>query len=203
LLFPHSATYAILLYMGKSALVFLANGFEEVEAVTPIDYLRRADVRVIVAAIGAETAVTGARGIVINADTTIADLEKAGEFVPDRWDGVFVPGGMLGATNLAACAPVGKFFQEMSAKGKIVAAICAAPALFLAPLGLLEGKRFTCYPDMEKRLKGGTWTEERVVIDGNLITSRAPGTAVDFALALVEKLAGSDAAKKLSASALL
>jgi len=189
--------------MEKSVLVFLANGFEEVEAVTPIDYLRRVGVRVIVAAIGAETAVTGARGIGLNADTTIEALEKAGELAPGRWDGVFVPGGMLGASNLASCAPAGKFFREMAAAGKIVAAICASPALFLAPLGLLEGKRFTCYPDMEQRVKGGTWSQERVVIDGNLITSRAPGTAVDFALALVEKLAGAGEVKKLSASAML
>jgi len=189
--------------MEKSALVFLADGFEEVEAVTPIDYLRRAGVRVVLAAIGAETAVTGSHGIVLNADTTIAALEKSGKLAPDAWDGVFIPGGMPGASNLAACTPVCNFFRQMAATGKVIAALCAAPAVFLAPLGLLEGKRFTCYPGMEQGLTSGTWTEKKAVVDGNLITSRAPGTAVDFALALVEKLAGSEAAEKLVASALL
>ena len=189
--------------MEKKVLVFLANGFEEVEAVTPIDYLRRAGVRVVLAAIGPETAVTGARGIVLKADTTIGALETPETLSPDGWDAVFVPGGMPGASNLAACAPAGNFFRAMAKAGKITAAICASPAVFLAPLGLLEGKRFTCYPGMEKGLTGGTWTEEKVVSDGNLITSRAPGTAVDFALALVEKLAGGGEAKKLRAAALL
>ena len=193
--------------MGKKVLTFLADGFEEVEAVTPIDYLRRAGVNVTIAAIGKEKTATGSHGICIATDTTIAALEQAGQLSAASWDGVFVPGGMPGASNLAACAPVGKLYKEMAAAGKIVAAICASPAVFLAPLGLLEGKHCTCYPGMEKHdggfVGGGKWQADKVVVDGNLVTSRGPGTAVDYALALVELFAGKDAAKSLSESALL
>ena len=189
--------------MGKKALTFLAEGFEEVEAVTPIDYLRRAGVEVTIAAIGAEKIVRGARGISLAADTTLAALEQGGLLNAASWDGVFVPGGMPGASNLAACTVVGNFYKEMAAAGKIAAAICASPAVFLAPLGLLEGKKFTCYPGMEKKVSGGTWLEDNVVADGNIITSRAAGTAAAFALALIEKLAGKDAAENLIKATLL
>ena len=189
--------------MGKKVLTFLAEGFEEVEAVTPIDYLRRAGAEVTVASIGTEKQVKGSHGISLVADTTIAALEKAGQFSAASWDCVFVPGGMPGAANLAACAPVCSFFKEVSAAGKIIAALCASPAVFLAPLNLLEGKRFTCYPGMESKVEGGIWLSDKVVVDGNLVTSRAPGTAVHFALSLVELLSGKDAAKRLIESSLL
>ena len=189
--------------MEKKVLAFLAPGFEEVEAVTPVDYLRRAGVTVTVAAIGTEKTVTGSHGIGIMADTTIAELEDAGIFNAQSWDGVFVPGGMPGASNLASCAKAGAFFTEMNKAGKIIAAICASPAVFLSPLGLLEGKKFTCYPGLEKKVSGGTWLPDRVVTDENLITSRAAGTTVYFALALIEKLAGKEAAEKLAEAAML
>jgi 4-methyl-5(b-hydroxyethyl)-thiazole monophosphate biosynthesis len=189
--------------MEKKVLVFLAAGFEEVEAVTPIDYLRRAGIAVLIAAIGRETAVKGAHGISFTADTTIAELEKKGGLDAEAWDGVFVPGGMPGASNLAACKEAGSFFKDMSAAGKLIAAICASPAVFLAPLGLLEGKRFTCYPGAESQVQSGIWSADSVVVDGNLITSRAPGTAAGFALALIEKLAGPGEVKKLTEAALL
>jgi len=189
--------------MGKKAITFLADGFEEVEAVTPVDYLRRAGVDVTVASIGAERTVRGSHGVSLTADTTIAELEKAGAFRAASWDAVFVPGGMPGASNLAACVPAGDFYKEMAAAGKIVAAICASPAVFLAPLRLLEGKKYTCYPGMEKQVSGGTWIADRVVVDANLVTSRAPGTAAEFALTLIERLAGKDAVKTLSEAALL
>ena len=189
--------------MGKKVLAFLADGFEEVEAVTPIDYLRRAGVTVTVTAIGNDKTAMGSHGINLVADTTITALEEAGQLNAASWDGVFVPGGMPGASNLAACIPAGKLFKEMAAAGKTAAAICAAPAVFLAPLGLLEGKKFTCYPGMEKTVSGGAWQQDKVVVDGNIVTSRGPGTAVTFALTLVEIFAGKDAAKSLSESALL
>ncbi|GHV85262.1 DJ-1 family protein [Spirochaetia bacterium] len=189
--------------MGKKALVFLAAGFEEVEAVTPIDYLRRAGIAVTIAAVGQDRLVKGVHGIVFTADTTIGELEKSGGLSAAAWDAVFVPGGMPGASNLAACAPAGNFYKAMAAAGKVSAAICASPAVFLAPLGILEGKWFTCYPGMEKQVSSGTWTSGRVVVDGNLITSRGPGTAADFALALIEKLLGPAEAEKLVKDALL
>ena len=189
--------------MPKKVIVLFAEGFEEVEAIMPIDYLRRAGVEVTIAAIGTEKIVRGSHGIGIEADTTLGALEQAGRLNAESWDGAFVPGGMPGASNLAACGAIGNFFKEMAAAGKIAAAMCASPAVFLAPLGLLEGKKFTCYPGMEKKVSGGTWLEDKVVVDGSIITSRAPGTAVNFALALIEKLAGKDAAENLSKIALL
>ncbi|MDR2313755.1 MAG: DJ-1/PfpI family protein [Spirochaetaceae bacterium] len=189
--------------MGKKALVFLAEGFEEVEAVSPIDYLRRAGIEVVSAAISKERKVTGAHGIPFTADTSIPDLQEQGKFTPASWDGVFVPGGLPGASNLAACSAAGEFYREMAGAGKLVAAICASPAVFLAPLGLLKDKRFTCFPGTEKQVKDGTWLSQRVVRDGNLVTSRAAGTAAEFALALIEKLAGAEAAKKLKEEVLL
>ncbi|MCL1928923.1 MAG: DJ-1/PfpI family protein [Treponema sp.] len=189
--------------MQKKVLTFLAEGFEEVEAVTPIDYLRRAGITVTIAAITAEKMVRGAHNITIAADTTIADLEQSEQLNAASWDGVFVPGGMPGASNLAACAAAGNFYKAMNAAGKTVAAICASPAVFLAPLGLLEGKKFTCYPGMEKNAVGGKWLAEKTVVDGNLVTGSGPGTAVTFAVTLVEIFAGKDAAKNLSQSALL
>ena len=189
--------------MGKRALIFLADGFEEVEAVTPIDYLRRASIKVVMAAIGKNAAVMGSHGISFTADTTLEAMEEQGELNPSGWDCVILPGGMLGSKNLAACPPVGKFLKEINGKGKMIAAICAAPAVVLAPLGLLEGKRFTCYPEMEQGLISGIWTEDKVVIDGALITSRAAGTAAEFAFAIIRMLAGGDQEKKLRDAVLL
>jgi 4-methyl-5(b-hydroxyethyl)-thiazole monophosphate biosynthesis len=187
--------------MAKRAIVFLADGFEEVEAATPIDYLRRAGVEVATVSISQKKQVKGAHGLVFAADTTLAeaDLDAA------NWDAVFIPGGQPGADNLAACAPVGAFYKAMAQAKKICAAICAAPAVVLAPLGILKGKSCTCYPGLEAALAagGGKFVKDRAVIDGNLVTSRGPGTAAAFALALVEKLAGTEAAHKLIEAALL
>ncbi|MDR2049901.1 MAG: DJ-1/PfpI family protein [Treponema sp.] len=189
--------------MTKNALVFLAEGFEEVEALTPVDYLRRAGIEVTTASITASRTVKGARGVPVVTDALLEDLSKQGRLSPEAWDAVFIPGGMPGASNLAACPAVGKIFKEMAEAGKIFAAICASPAVVLAPLGLLEGKNFTCFPGLEDTVKGGKHSLEKVVVDGNLITSRAPGTAAAFALALIEKLAGPVTAKKIVEDTLL
>jgi 4-methyl-5(b-hydroxyethyl)-thiazole monophosphate biosynthesis len=191
--------------MAKKVLVFLAEGLEEVEAVTPIDYLRRAGIEVTSASIGPNKTVKGAHGISLMADTSITELGAGKRLSPDAWDALVIPGGQPGADNLAACAPVGKLYQEMAAAGKTIAAICASPAVVLAPLGLLSGKKCTCYPGLEAKLSagGGKPSKDKVVVDGNLITSRGPGTAHAFALALIEKLSGPAEAKKLAAAALL
>ncbi|MDR1506744.1 MAG: DJ-1/PfpI family protein [Treponema sp.] len=189
--------------MAKKAIVFLAEGFEEVEALTPIDYLRRAGIAVTTSSITSSRTVTGARGVPVVADTLVEELAGRGKLTAAAWDAVFIPGGMPGASNLAACSAVGSLFREMAAAGKIFAAICASPAVVLAPLGLLDGKNFTCFPGLEGTVKGGKHSTEKVVIDGSLVTSRGPGTAADFALALIEKLAGSPEAKKIAADTLL
>ncbi|MDR1971384.1 MAG: DJ-1/PfpI family protein [Treponema sp.] len=188
--------------MTKKALVLLAEGFEEVEAVSPIDYLRRAGIEVKAAAVGETLMVTGARQIAIRADTTLGELKAADQSWQD-WDAVIVPGGMGGAANLAASGETGALLSAMARGGKLVAAICASPALVLAPLGLLAGKRFTCYPGMEKDLGQGQWSGDPVVIDGNLITSRGAGTAGLFAIAIIGKLLGEAEGEKVARSVLL
>ena len=173
------------------------------EAVTPVDYLRRAGLEVISAAIGGSLAIRGARGITINADVTLGELAGKGKAADASWDAVILPGGMPGASNLAASRETGALLREMAAAGKWVCAICASPAVVLAPLGLLSGKKFTCYPGMEEKVRGGKWSGDRVVVDGNIITSRGAGTAGAFAVAVIGGLLGEAEGKKVAESVLL
>jgi len=176
--------------MNPKAIVLLAPGFEETEAVTVIDILRRGGAQTIVAGIN-DIRVTGNHSITIIADQTIAQV--SGEF-----DAVILPGGMPGTANLAASAAVIALLKKTHCAGKVIGAICAAPALVLAPNGILDGKNATCFLGMENNFPAGTkFRTEPVVIDGNVITSRAAGTALPFALALVEKLNGKSAADKV------
>jgi 4-methyl-5(b-hydroxyethyl)-thiazole monophosphate biosynthesis len=183
--------------MQKTALVFLADGFEEVEAVTPVDFLRRAGVEVVTVAVGESKTVAGAHGVRVVADRTLAE---AGGL---SYDAVILPGGMPGSANLAASGPVGSIVREAAAKGKLVAAICAAPAVALAPWGILAGKKYTCFPGMEKDVSGATRVADDVALDGNLITSRGAGTAALFALAVIEYLLGREAAEKIGKATLV
>lgn len=166
----------------KRVLVPLAEGFEELEAVTIIDILRRAGVEVVVASLG-ESPVTGAHGIRLAADTPLAAL------VEQDFDMIALPGGMPGAEHLRKDARVADLARRLHAKGRPVAAICAAP-MVLAAAGLLDGRRATSYPGFLKDALKTTVTNEAVVVDGRVITSRGPGTALDFALQLVETLEG-------------
>ncbi|MDR1286345.1 MAG: DJ-1/PfpI family protein [Treponema sp.] len=184
--------------MPKKAIVFLAEGFEEVEAVTPVDYLRRAGVDVTTAAVGASRTVKGAHGMEINADAAFAELAKKGGADAGFWDAVILPGGGGGSKNLAASKETGALVRAMAASGKLVAAICASPAVVLAPLGVLKGRKFTCYPGMEKEVSGAVWSSDPVVADGNIITSRGAGTAGAFALAVIGKLVSEAAGKKIA-----
>jgi 4-methyl-5(b-hydroxyethyl)-thiazole monophosphate biosynthesis len=199
--------------MAKKALVLLAPGFEEVEAVTPLDYLRRAGVEVTSAAITdtADTAagggreVRGSHGISLRPDSDLGTLAAKAGGLPAlcrTLDAVLLPGGLPGASNLAASGDTAALLRAMTGEGKTVAAICASPALVLAPLGLLKGKRFTCYPGMEEGLEG-IWSPEAVVIDGSLITSRGAGTAGLFAIAIIGRLLGEAAGKKVAQAVLL
>ena len=198
--------------MPKKVIVLLAEGFEEVEAVTPIDYLRRAGIEVTAAAVGSaiegnDAAVKGSHGIQITADTDLRALAAGNKLISAEWDGVIVPGGLPGADNLAASKEVAVFLKAMAASGKLVCAICAAPARVLSPLGLLAGKMYTCFPGEEAKVPGfaadARWKEDRVVIDGNTITSRGAGTAGEFACAIVSKLLNETEGKKLAERVLL
>ncbi len=177
--------------MKKTALVVLADGFEEIEAVTPIDILRRAGVEVIIAGVGKRT-ITGAHGITIEADLLLEQYQE----LPDA---LVLPGGMPGAKNLQDSEALSGLIQKMKKAGKLIGAICAAPALVLSKAGVLEGRKATCYPGFEKDFGPKvTFSPERVVRDGMIVTSRGPGTALEFSLELVSQLVGSQSAEKLS-----
>lgn len=163
-------------------LVPLAPGFEEIEALTVVDILRRADLEVVVAGLQPGP-VTGAHAITVVPDAALDDV-NAGVF-----DAIVLPGGQPGANNLKADQRVLAILKECAASGKLIGAICAAP-IVLAAAGLLDGKKATCYPTYTGRLDGGTYEEAPVVHDGNIITSRGPGTAIPFGLALAARLNG-------------
>jgi 4-methyl-5(b-hydroxyethyl)-thiazole monophosphate biosynthesis len=187
--------------MKRSAIVLLAEGFEEVEAVTPIDYLRRAGIEVTVASVGGNLLVKGARGIVVDADFTLYDMVN--QQGSAAYDAIIIPGGMPGAANIAASPEARTLITEMAAAGKRICAICASPAVVLAPLGILSGKKFTCYPDMEGKVQGGHWSDQRVVTDGNIITSRAAGTAGEFSIAIIGQLLGETEGDRIAQAVLL
>lgn len=175
-----------------TALVFLAEGFEEIEAVTIVDVLRRAEVEVTIAALRS-TRVVGAHGIAIEADLTLADLLSEPKGAP-AFDALVLPGGMPGSSHLRDDPRVKDLLRRQAAASGIVAAICAAP-IVLEAAGLLSGKAATSYPGYE--LESAHYKEDRVVTDGNVITSRGPGTALEFALTLVERLASRARANQL------
>ena len=187
----------------KKAILLLADGFEDVEAVTPIDYLRRAGIDVVTVSISDSLTVTSRwGGIKLITDTLIKEHLTKSKKQPD-WDAVIIPGGMPGAANIAASKEANKLITELASAGKAICAICASPVVVLAPLGLLVGKKFTCYPGLEEKTTEGKWTSGSVVVDGNLITSRGAGTAGHFAIAVIEKLLDKAAADKIADIVLL
>lgn len=171
----------------KRVLCLLTDGFEEIETVAPVDLLRRAGFEVVMASLTERTLV-GRCGIRMEADRLLSD-ESAADF-----DLLFVPGGP-GVASLRADGRPAALAKAFASAGKPVAAICAAP-LVLMDAGLLEGRKFTAYHSVRSELGGGL--DERVVVDGNLITSRGAGTAMDFALALVSFLGGGDLAARIA-----
>ncbi len=177
----------------KKVCLFLGEGFEEVEALTPADLLRRAGAEVTLVSIGAEKKVTGSHGIPVTADClfTEADFTDA--------DLLVLPGGMPGTLNLKACEPLLALLKEHDAKGKKLAAICAAPTV-LGHAGLLKGKHATCYPGCEDGLDGAVCETEPVVVDGSITTSRGVGTAIPFALSLIAQLYGQEKADVIAKS---
>jgi protein deglycase len=166
----------------KRVLVPLAEGFEELEAVTIVDILRRAGIEVVVASL-AGSPVTGSHGIRLSADTPLAALAE------QEFDMIALPGGMPGAEHLRKDPRIAELVRRMHGKGRPVAAICAAP-MVLAAAGVLDGRRATSYPGFLDDADRSTVVGDDVVVDRGVITSRGPGTALDFALALVAELAG-------------
>jgi len=176
--------------MMKKAVILLATGFEEIEAVTVVDILRRAGIDIISAGLDSNS-ITGSHGI------TVATEKKISGLKPD-FDAVIIPGGMPGAMHLHNSSEVNDFIKAMASKGALIAGICAAPAVMLAPLGILDNKAATCYPgDQVDFGKSTRYKNKAVVADGNIITSQGPGTSMEFAFAIVEKLIGRETVKKL------
>lgn len=178
------------------ALIAVADGVEDLETVTLIDVLRRAEVEVVVASIENRRMFTCARGSRMTADAMLIDV------LAQDFDLIALPGGMPGAQHLADHAPLAEKVQAQAKAGKLFAAICAAPALALQGYGVLKQRRMTCYPAFSDRLSGCTFVDQPVVVDGNCITSQGPATALEFALTLVEQLAGK-AARKAVGEAML
>ncbi len=170
--------------------VFFAEGFEEIEAVTVVDVLRRAGVKIVMVSMTGNREVRGAHQIPVITDELFEFVDHQGA------DILILPGGMPGTRNLAASTKLGELLKKYNAEGKWVTAICAAPSI-LGGLGILKGKNATCYPGFEPQLEGATISHAPVVLDGNVITSRGAGTALDFALKLVEVSVGIEKAKNL------
>lgn len=174
------------------ALVPIANGTEDLEAVTIIDVLRRAQFEVTVASIEHDLTVTLAKGCKLTADAAMSEQRK------ESFDLIAVPGGSAGAAALAKNKVLIELLKHNRANRKWYAAICAAPAMVLAPHDLLEGKRATCFPAFKDQLP--RWVDAPVVVDGHCITSQGPGTSLAFALKLVELIQGEDKARKIAES---
>ncbi len=171
---------------------FLADGFEEVEALTPLDMLRRAGADIKTVSITDSKEVTGAHGVAVKADMLISEATELPELV-------VLPGGMPGAKNLRNSDAVCRIVTETWKKGGFIAAICAAPFI-LGELGLLNGKRATCYPGFEKSLTGAEVSSEKVVRDGKIITAAGMGVALAFGAELVSIFYGAETANKIMKS---
>lgn len=166
----------------------LAEGFEEIEALTVVDVLRRAEISVKTVSASGDEMVRGGHGIAVKTDISIDEVEIS--------DLLFLPGGMPGVTNLENEPKVKDIINRYIHEGKMVAAICAAPSI-LGKMGILNGKKATCYPGFENFLEGADVLTEAVVKDGNVITSRGAGTAADLAFELVKLFKGEALADKL------
>ena len=172
--------------------VFLADGFEDVEALIPIDVLRRGGVEVVTVSTTDFPLVESAHGVAIEADLQFEQCDFADA------DLLMLPGGMPGAANLYAHEGVCKAVCDQAAAGKKVSAICAAPAVVLAPLGLLEGRRATCYPGFEQALEGATYTGDLVTVDGNITTAEGPAAAFPYAYELLSQLVNKQTADQIA-----
>lgn len=176
----------------KQSFVFLAEGFEEIEALTVVDVLRRANIPVKTVSITSALQVKGAHGMVVKADV----LYDNTLFDEPAW--LILPGGMPGATNLYEFAPLqGLLERQASSESGRIAAICASPGVVLGQLGLLKGHKATCYPGFEQLMKGAEVMPERVVVDGKFVTANGPANSLRFALRIVAETLGETEAQNV------
>ncbi|KAK3782724.1 hypothetical protein RRG08_037723 [Elysia crispata] len=175
-----------------SALVLLAEGAEEMEAIICVDVLRRANIDVTLAGLNGTAPITCCKNVKVVPDKSLDDALKGGSY-----DVMICPGGEKGAQLLSESQVVGKALKDQEKAGRFLAAVCAGPLIFLAH-GVGKGKKVTSHPLVAGKLKGDyKYLEDRVVVDGKFITSRAPGTCFEFALAIIEQIQGKDKAKSL------
>ena len=180
----------------KTVYLFLATGFEEIEALTVVDMLRRVEIDVTTVSISRNLQVEGAHGVTVTADCTWVELSA------DDVEWLVLPGGMPGTKHLSECKPLVSLLQRQAAAHKNIAAICAAPSV-LGQAGLLEGYKATCYPGFEQFLTGASVTGEAVTVDRNIITANGPGAAIPFAKAIITEIAGEEKAKEVISGMML
>ncbi len=173
--------------------IFLADGFEEIEALTPVDVFRRAGLETVTVSVSDSYTVTGSHNIAVTADKLLAEIDYTDA------DLLLLPGGMPGTKHLGACRPLCDALTAHAAAGKPIAAICAAPSV-LGKLGLLSGKEAICYPGFEDALIGATISEQKVVRDGNTVTAAGMGVALDFALECLRLLGLAEEADRIRSS---
>ncbi|GKT27296.1 Protein/nucleic acid deglycase DJ-1 like protein [Aduncisulcus paluster] len=178
--------------MTKNVFVILANGCETIEAMSPIDVLRRAGCHVTTLSLSSSVEVKTAQDVIVKADKSIGSVSS----IPDA---IVLPGGLGGAKNIAASSPLKSLCKSILDNGGHVCAICATPGVALAPWGMLHGKRATCYPSFEKSFHSSTtYVDEQVVVDGQIVTSAGPGTALPFSYKILEVLGMKEKASQLS-----
>ncbi len=175
--------------------MFLANGFEEIEALCPLDLMRRAGIAVKTVAVGSDNFVTGSHGITVRADINESELSD------DAPEMIILPGGLPGTTNLEASATVQRAIDSALKNDAYLCAICAAPSV-LGKRGILCGRKAICYPGFEKYLEGATISNCKVALDGKIITAAGMGVALDFGLAIITALCGEEKAREIKTSVL-
>ena len=183
----------------KQSYIFLAPGVEEIEAMATIDALRRAEIPVVAVAVDTTLQIKGATGQTIVADSLISDIDIS------EADWLIVPGGVPGAPNLHDSKTVSEMLLEHFNNGGRIASICAGPAVVLAPLGILKGKKATCYPGLGEQINsnGGEYVKEKVVTAPNLVTSEGPGTTLSFAIEIIRQTKGDKVADDTAASMII
>lgn len=181
----------------KKSFIFLADGFEEVEALTSVDVMRRAGMPVVTVSINPGCEVVGAHGVTVVADSVFED----NDYSEAEW--LVLPGGIPGAPNLADHEALCDLLMSHEENGGKVAAICASPAVVLAPMGMLQDRQAVCYPGMEDGIEGVRWQKAPVAVDGNVVTGNGPAAAAPFALTLVAESLGRDKAVEVANGMLL
>lgn len=182
----------------QTSYIFLAPGFEEIEAFATVDAMRRAGMKIVEVAVADTKSVTGATGQTVIADSLITEID------PTDAEWIIIPGGQPGADNLHSSPKINEIIKNQFDRGGRIASICAGPAVVVAPMGILKGKKATCYPGLGNMIEaqGGTYVKKPVVIDGNIITSEGPGTTLKFVKAIISASVGEQKADETLASML-